>query len=374
MVAASARLSSRRRSARPGRRFPDPRRRLGHRARRHASADQVHGGPRRAAGRDLLSRLADPMSGAPSPINVRPLVTAIPAAAQTTAAAAPVTVPATRGASSAAGAPLSSPATETSTTGSTTPDATTPDVTTPETTTPETTAPSGTATAPGRGLWDRHGWHHAGPRRTLLPGESTREPTRESPGRPSPQNTSPGKSTTASPNAGTNGKPNTNGQPANPGQPKSNTPPKSDKATTSQGTSTARTWSPTPRPPAAFRPSRNAPLPAPWPGAASTSRSWGGACASGGRAAAGWPRPPHAPRARTPPVVDLAGARRTAHLAHALQGGRGHLVAGGRRLEVVELADVSAHPPTVCRVRTHRRAPRLPPAHPTAPSPRPHAG
>ena len=66
------------------------------------SADQVHGGPRRAAGRDLRVALrADPMSGAPSPINVRPLVTAIPAAAQTTAAAAPVTVPATRGASSA---------------------------------------------------------------------------------------------------------------------------------------------------------------------------------------------------------------------------------------------------------------------------------
>ena len=68
-----------------------------------------------------VSLRADPMSGAPSPINVRPLVTAIPAAAQTTAAAAPVTVPATRGASSAAGAPLSSPATETSTTGRTTP-------------------------------------------------------------------------------------------------------------------------------------------------------------------------------------------------------------------------------------------------------------
>ena len=98
-----------------------------------------------------VSLRANPMSGAPSPINVRPLVTAIPAAAQTTAAAAPVTVPATRGASSAAGAPLSSPATETSTTGSTTPDATTPDATTPETTTPETTAPSGTATAPAAG-------------------------------------------------------------------------------------------------------------------------------------------------------------------------------------------------------------------------------
>ena len=184
----------------------------------------------------ILSPCAWQQVGWLSPINVRPLVTAIPAAAQTTAAAAPVTVPATRGASSAAGAPLSSPATETSTTGSTTPDVTTPDATTPETTTPETTAPSGTATAPAAGSGTGTGGTTEAPPTEAAPPAS---PPASPPAAPSPQNTSPGKSTTASPNAGTNGKPNTNGQPANPGQPKSNTPPKSDKATTSQGTSTA---------------------------------------------------------------------------------------------------------------------------------------
>jgi hypothetical protein len=46
-------------------------------------------------------------------------------------------------------------------------------------------------------------------------------------------------------------------------------------------------------------------------------------------------------------LVGLRRLDRAAHLADVLQGGGGHLVRGGRRLEVVEGADVAAHASTV---------------------------
>ena len=42
-------------------------------------------------------------------------------------------------------------------------------------------------------------------------------------------------------------------------------------------------------------------------------------------------------------LVGLGRLGRPAHLAHELQGGRVHLVLGGRRLEVVEGSDVATH-------------------------------